>query len=93
MNNEDAMMIMQESDGSEHILGLLNIRRQLVEQGLELSLNSLEDAITKEILIVAMDTDRTYRSVYNTYQKDFTKGNVAAVVPIKKKPPLTDVPL
>ncbi len=80
--DEDIDVIVQESSGTDHILNLLDIRKSLTEQGMDIP-ESLEETIQKELIIVAIDTDTVYRSVQSNYKKSLAKETVASVTAIK----------
>ena len=61
---------------------LLEIRGMMLEQGIIIPEN-LNDTISKELFILSVDTDKTYRSVHAEYTKDAAKHVMATVTKIK----------
>ena len=74
--------VIETQTNSSIIKDMLEIRSMMIVQGLAVPAN-LTNSISKELFILAVDTDKTFKSVYIEYTKDVGKPALATVTNIK----------
>jgi len=74
--------VIETQANSNIIKEMLEIRSMMIAQGLAVPAN-LTNSISKELFILAVDTDQTFKSVYTEYTKDTAKHVMATVTNIK----------
>lgn len=70
-----------EMPATNVVKDFLEIRTMLVENGMETAM--IDDSIRKEIYILAVSTDKTFRTVEAEYNKEQAKDKLSVVKPIK----------